>query len=348
QRAAIDDGPERREQGHPGAACRFAVDCRQEDSTVARRQLVRPPLLQGLRRASRRLERLTVDGVGTPERCGVGERVVHAQPFHIGFVDRGVDRQHHHGSLRLELDAMPGQVIREVGGLRLRVEDPVHGEVVRRDDSAGPPNHLLSLVGGASHPRDAVRSGNRKVGLQRDAVARRLDDLDAWRRRLAVVVGELDQGLRYSRHVGIVAAAAQVAADARRGGGARAGVVGAGLAGLYASLSAGFAALLALVCYLGAAWLIASPRYRSIEGVAGAAWRQVGAVGAAGLLAVLAYSAFRGDFVHAVYYGGEFGATALSRLVFGRDAMATEAVAALVLVVLAGTTAAWRVRERGR
>src|SRR2546423_973727 len=126
------------------------------------------------------------------------------------------------------------------------------------------------------------------------------------------------------------------------------GVVGLGLAGLYVSLSAGFAALLALLCYLGAAWLIASPQYRSIEGVAGAAWRQIGAVGAGGLLAVLAYSAFRGDFVHAVYYGGEFGATALSWLTIARDAMATEAVAALVLVVLAGATAAWRVRERGR
>src|SRR5438094_676655 len=130
--------------------------------------------------------------------------------------------------------------------------------------------------------------------------------------------------------------------------GAALGVVGLGLAGLYVSLSAGFAALLALLCYLGAAWLIASPQYRSIEGVAGAAWRQMGAVGAGGLLAVLAYSAFRGDFVHAVYYGGEFGATALSRLMLARDAMATEAVAALVLVVLAGATAAWRVRERGR
>jgi NADH:ubiquinone oxidoreductase subunit 6 (subunit J) len=126
------------------------------------------------------------------------------------------------------------------------------------------------------------------------------------------------------------------------------GVVGLGLAGLYVSLSAGFAAFLALVCYLGAAWLIATPQYRSLESVTGAAWRQVGAVGAAGLLAVLAYSAFRADFVHAVYYGGEFGATALGRVVFEHDALATEAIAALVLVALAGATAAWRVRERGR
>ena len=126
------------------------------------------------------------------------------------------------------------------------------------------------------------------------------------------------------------------------------GVVGLGLAGLYVSLSAGFAAVLALVCYLGAAWLLAAPQYRSLESVTGATWRQIGAVAAAGLLALLAYAAFRGDFVHAVYFGGEFGATALSRVVFAHDALATEAIAALVLVALAGATAAWRVRERSR
>lgn len=125
-------------------------------------------------------------------------------------------------------------------------------------------------------------------------------------------------------------------------------VVGLGLAGLYASLSAGFVALVALVCYLGAAWLVATQQYRAVDNVAGTRWRQLGAVGAAGLLAVLAYSAFRGDFVHAVYYGGEFGATALSRLVFAHDALATEAIAAMVVVALAGATAVWRARERGR
>lgn len=125
-------------------------------------------------------------------------------------------------------------------------------------------------------------------------------------------------------------------------------VVGLGLAGLYASLSAGFVALVALVCYLGAAWLVATQQYRAVDNVAGTRWRQLGAVGAGGLLAVLAYSAFRGDFVHAVYYGGEFGATALSRLVFAHDTLATEAIAAMVVVALAGATAVWRVRERGR
>jgi NADH:ubiquinone oxidoreductase subunit 6 (subunit J) len=130
--------------------------------------------------------------------------------------------------------------------------------------------------------------------------------------------------------------------------GAALGVVGLGLAGIYVSLSAGFAALVALACYFGAAWLIATPQYRSIDNPAGAAWRQLGAVGAAGLLAVIAYSAFRGDFVHAIFYGGEFGATALGRLVFAHDAFATEAIAALVVAALAGATAAWRARERGR
>src|SRR2546430_11807244 len=126
------------------------------------------------------------------------------------------------------------------------------------------------------------------------------------------------------------------------------GVVALGLAGLYVSLSAGFAAVLALVCYLGAAWLLAAPQYRSLESVTGATWRQIGAVAAAGLLALLAYAAFRGDFVHAVYFGGEFGATALSRVGFGHAALATEAIAALVLVALAGATAAWRGREGRR
>lgn len=124
--------------------------------------------------------------------------------------------------------------------------------------------------------------------------------------------------------------------------------VGLGLSGLYLSLSAGFAAVVALTCYLGAAWLIATPQYRSIDTVAGATWRQLGALGAAGLAALVAYSAFRGDFAHAVFYGGTFGATALGRLVFAHDALATEAVAVLVLVALAGAASAWRVRERGR
>ena len=126
------------------------------------------------------------------------------------------------------------------------------------------------------------------------------------------------------------------------------GVAGIGLAGLYLSLSAGFAALVALLCYAGGAWLLAGPRYRSLESVAGSVWRQAGALGAAGLLAILAYAALRGDFAHATFNGGTFGAAAVGRLIFAHDALAAEAVAALVLAALAGATAAWRVRERER
>lgn len=125
-------------------------------------------------------------------------------------------------------------------------------------------------------------------------------------------------------------------------------VLGIGLAGLYLSLSAGFAALVALVCYLGCAALFANRQYRGHEVPVGALWRQTGAIAAALLLAVLAYSAFRGDFVHATFYGGAFGATSVGRVLFAHDAMATEALALLVLVAFAGASAVWRARERGR
>lgn len=121
-----------------------------------------------------------------------------------------------------------------------------------------------------------------------------------------------------------------------------------GVAGLYLSLSAGFAALVALVCYGACAFLIAGSSYRSIELAIGGYWRQVGAVAAAALLAILAYSAYRGHFVHATYFGGAFGSAAIGRRFFAHDALATEAIAALVLVALVGATVAWRARDRSR
>ena len=134
----------------------------------------------------------------------------------------------------------------------------------------------------------------------------------------------------------------------RRPRGIALGVLGIGLAGIYLTLSAGLAAVAALVCYLGCAALFASPQYRSLEAVAGTLWRQAGAVAAAVLLALLAYSAFRGDFVHATFFGGPFGASNLGRVFFTHDAMPTEALALLVLAAFAGATAVWRVRERTR
>jgi len=125
-------------------------------------------------------------------------------------------------------------------------------------------------------------------------------------------------------------------------------VCGVGLAGIYISLGAGFAAIVALVCYLGCAALVAGPRYRRIESVAGPMWRQFGAIGAGALLLVLGFSAYRGTFVAAKPSGDGFGIADIGRLLFAHDALATDAIAALVLVSLIGAAAVWRVRERGR
>ena len=126
------------------------------------------------------------------------------------------------------------------------------------------------------------------------------------------------------------------------------GVVGAGLAGVYLTLSAGFAAGIALLCYLAIALLIAGQQYRAVESAIGPVGRQVGALGAAGLLAVLAFTAFHADFAQAGFSGGLWGAAAVGRLLFAHDAIATEAVAVLILVALAGAATAWRIRDRAR
>src|SRR5260370_3653246 len=88
--------------------------------------------------------------------------------------------------------------------------------------------------------------------------------------------------------------------------------------------------------------MFASPQYRRMDAVVGPLWRQLGAVAAALLLAVLAYSAFRGDFAYASFFGATFGTANLGRLLFAHDALATEAVAVLVTVALVGAAAAWR------
>jgi len=125
-------------------------------------------------------------------------------------------------------------------------------------------------------------------------------------------------------------------------------ICGLGLAGIYISLGAGFAAVIALVCYVGCAVLIAGPRYRSIETLTGAMWRQIGAIGAGAVLLVLGFAAYRGNFVTAKPSGDGFGIADVGRLLFAHDALATDAVAALVLVSLIGAAAVWRVKERGR
>ncbi len=126
-------------------------------------------------------------------------------------------------------------------------------------------------------------------------------------------------------------------------------VAGVGIASLYLSLSAGFAGIVALVCYAGCALLVAAPQYRVMDTVVGVAWRQVAAVAAAGLFVVLAYAAWRGNFFHpTLSYLGAINSASVGRLLFAHDALATEAVGMLVLVALVGATAVWRVRDRGR
>jgi len=125
-------------------------------------------------------------------------------------------------------------------------------------------------------------------------------------------------------------------------------VVAIGVAGIYLSLSAGFAAVVALVCYGSCALILAGPAYRIVEYAIGGPWRQLGALGAAALFAALDFAAYRGASHHAGYFGGAFGTAALGRRFFTHDALATEAVAALVLVALVGATMAWRARDRSR
>ena len=125
-------------------------------------------------------------------------------------------------------------------------------------------------------------------------------------------------------------------------------VAGVGVAGVDLSLSAGFTALVVLLSFAGSALLLARPDYRAVTGTTRAIWRQIGAVSAAVLLAALAYAAFRGAFAHVTFNGGFFGSAAVGRLLFAHDALATEAIGALVLVALVGLTLAWRAIERSR
>jgi hypothetical protein len=125
-------------------------------------------------------------------------------------------------------------------------------------------------------------------------------------------------------------------------------VAGLGIAGAYASLSAGFASLVALVCYAACAVILAGPRHQAVVPAVRSLWRHLAAVASAGLFALLAYAAFRGDFVQVPFRGGAFDSAAVGGFLLAHDAMATQAVAALVMVALVGATVAWRSRDRGR
>jgi len=125
-------------------------------------------------------------------------------------------------------------------------------------------------------------------------------------------------------------------------------VAGVGVAGVEASLSAGFAALVTLVSFAGSALLLARPDHRAYEWPVDGLWRQLGAVGAALILALLGYAAYRGAFAHVRFNGGDLGTAAVGRLLFAREALATEAVVGITVIGLVVVTLLWRTRERER
>jgi NADH:ubiquinone oxidoreductase subunit 6 (subunit J) len=110
-----------------------------------------------------------------------------------------------------------------------------------------------------------------------------------------------------------------------------------GTAGVLASLSAGVAALIALVCLGASAVLLGSGDAAGTGAPRGEAAlpAQVGAVAAALLLALLLVVAFGGSFARGSHAPGAFDAVALGRLFFGRDAVALEAVGATLTAALA-------------
>jgi NADH:ubiquinone oxidoreductase subunit 6 (subunit J) len=118
--------------------------------------------------------------------------------------------------------------------------------------------------------------------------------------------------------------------------------VAVGTAGVLVSLSAGFVALVALVC-LGAAALLLGRQTTPVTDPSAAPRTlsaQIGAVAAGLLVLVLVYVALRGTYVAAPFTGDGFGISALGRAFFGRDALAMEAVGAMLLVALAFGAAA--------
>ena len=118
-------------------------------------------------------------------------------------------------------------------------------------------------------------------------------------------------------------------------------VVAAGTAGVLASLSAGYAALVALVCLGASAILLGAgavsvtwPERPGVRGVRTIP-AQAGAVAAALLLVLLLVVALRGTFAAGAAVGSGFDAAAVGRAFFGRDALALEAVGATLAAALA-------------
>jgi NADH:ubiquinone oxidoreductase subunit 6 (subunit J) len=128
------------------------------------------------------------------------------------------------------------------------------------------------------------------------------------------------------------------------------GAVAVGLAGLYADLNAGYAAIVTLVALGASALLLLGlrPAPRAVAGEEEAAGlaQQLGGLLAGVVLLVLLYVAFNGRHFAGANLTGQFNTAALGRLLAGRDALATEAIAAALLV--AGVAGGLLARTRGR
>ncbi|MDQ6918216.1 MAG: hypothetical protein M3Z98_02535 [Candidatus Dormibacteraeota bacterium] len=128
------------------------------------------------------------------------------------------------------------------------------------------------------------------------------------------------------------------------------GAVAVGLAGLYADLDAGFAAVVTLIALGASALLLLSlrpaTRAAALEEDSGGIAQQLGGLLAGAILLVLLYVAFRGRYFAGATYTGLFNVAAIGRLLAGRDALALEAIAAALLV--AGVAGGLVARTRSR
>src|SRR5438128_12482184 len=110
--------------------------------------------------------------------------------------------------MRVRPDISSGQAVPEVWGFRFRVKRPHDRQSAGSDSRTHFTDHLIAFIAPAPDPGDAVWARDRKVGLQRDPVTRRLDDHHPRFRRLAVVIRKVDERLRYCGHAGILASPA--------------------------------------------------------------------------------------------------------------------------------------------
>lgn len=121
---------------------------------------------------------------------------------------------------------------------------------------------------------------------------------------------------------------------------------GAGLGGLLAVLSAGFAAVVTLVAFAACSVALAGRRYRVVWAEAAGRWEQAGALASGLLLLMLLYAAWRADYFHGAYPGGSFGTAAVGRLLLAHDGLAGDALALLAMVAVVSAGLFWRARLR--